>query len=456
MINTDNDHYDLIVLGAGSAGIATAMRAARHGARVALIERDVIGGTCVNVGCVPKKAMWFAAEMADLQPQLREAGFDSQPAQFDWERFIVLRNAYIERIHSAYRHHFADLKIELIAAQARFITRDVIDVDIRQLHAPHIVIATGAKPKRPDIPGGELGIDSNGFFALRAAPKRIAVIGGGYVAAELANMLHALGSDVELFVRGKHLLANFDHEIADVLVVSMRSRGITVHLDSGIVSATQDDGKYRLKLINQTIAEGFDELLWAIGREPITHELDLDAVDIARDTNGHVQVDQWQNTNQPGIYALGDVTPNIALTPVAVAAGRHLADRLFGGKADSKLDFENVPTVVFTHPPLASIGLTETEARARHGDQVRIYRSNFLPMFYSLTGKTQRSLFKLICVGSEERIVGLHLLGLGVEEMLQGFAVAIKMGACKRDFDNTIAIHPTSTEEAVLMTGFTL
>ncbi len=455
-MNADDAHYDLIVLGAGSAGIATAMRAARHGARVALIERDVIGGTCVNVGCVPKKAMWFAAEMADLQPQLREAGFDSQPGALDWERFITLRNAYIDRIHSAYRHRFADLKIEWIAAQARFIACDVIDIGMRQLHAPHIVIATGAKPQRTDIPGGELGIDSNGFFALRAAPKRIAVIGGGYVAAELANMLHALGSDVELFVRGKHLLANFDHEIADLLVASMRSRGIIVHLDTGIVSAKQDDGKYRVNLIDQTVAEGFDELLWAIGREPITYELDLDVVDVARDARGHVQVDEWQNTNQPGIYALGDVTPNIALTPVAVAAGRHLADRLFGGKADAKLDFDNVPTVVFTHPPLASIGLSEAEARARHGDQVRIYRSNFLPMFYSLTGKTQRSLFKLICVGADERIVGLHLLGLGVEEMLQGFAVAIKMGACKRDFDNTIAIHPTSAEEAVLMTEFTL
>jgi len=443
--------YDLIVLGAGSGGIGAAIRAARYGAKVAVLEPNALGGTCVNVGCIPKKAMWFAAELAESIAMANKVGFAVTAGAMDWVEFIRHRQGYIENIHGAYRERFEEFGIELVPEYGRFVATDRIAAGSRELTGRHIVIATGSKPHRLAIPGGDLGIDSDGFFALRAAPKRVAVIGGGYIAVELAGVLHALGAEVCVFLRGDHLLGGFDQEIASELADVMRTRGVKVLMHREPVAVTGDGATHVLHFSNGETDGGFDTLIWAVGRDPTTQNLGLDEIGVLRDRSGHVIADEWQNTNVEGIHALGDVTGQLALTPVAVAAGRRLADRLFGAKPEAKLDYSSVPTVVFAHPPLGSVGLSEEEARVQYGDTVVVYRTRFRPMLGALTGSHERSFMKLVCAGAEERVVGVHVLGRSADEMLQGFAVALKAGAHKSDFDATVAIHPTSAEELVLM-----
>ena len=451
------EQHDLIVVGAGSAGIAVAIRAARFGARVVVVESGAIGGTCVNLGCVPKKAMWLASELAESQRLAHEVGFASGGGgELDWAEYVGRRQAYIEDIHASYRRRFEEFGIELVAARARFANTRTIVAGTRELTAPHIVIATGSSTRRPELPGAELGIDSDGFFALRARPRRVAVVGGGYVAVELAGIFRALGSDVTVFVRGQQLLHGFDTEASAELSIAMTGRGIT--MAGGVAPSALSrnaDGAYTLQFAgSENVAAGattFDAVIWATGREANTDGLDLAAAGVRVDRTGHIEADDWQNTSVDGIYAIGDVTGRLPLTPVAVAAGRRLADRLFGGKPDAKLDYTNVPTVVFGRPPLGTVGLSEEAARALHGDDVAIYRVRFRPMLHSLSGSTERIFMKLVCAGADERVVGIHIVGRSAEEMLQGFAVAMKAGATKRDFDETVAIHPTSAEELVLM-----
>ncbi|HEX5124477.1 MAG TPA: glutathione-disulfide reductase [Rhodanobacteraceae bacterium] len=445
------DERDLIVLGAGSGGIAVAIRAARHGARVTLLEPNAIGGTCVNVGCVPKKAMWLAAELAEAQALAREVGFASEPGALDWVEYVRRRQAYIDDIHASYRRRFTEFGIELVAEYGRFVDAKTIATGTRTLAAKHVVVATGAKPRRPSLPGGDLGIVSDGFFDLRAAPRRAAIVGGGYIAVELAGVLHALGADVTVFVRGDRLLAGFDAEATEQLKMAMIARGVQVAMGREPISATRHADAHTLQFADGEAIEGFDALVWAIGRDPNTEWLDLEKAGVRLGRGGFVETDEWQNTNVEGIHALGDVTGRLALTPVAVAAGRRLADRLFGNHPDAKLDYTNVPTVVFAHPPLASVGLSEEAARAVHGSDVAVYRVRFRPMFSALTGGDERTFMKLVCVGADERVVGIHVVGRAADEMLQGFAVALKAGARKCDFDATVAIHPTSSEELVLM-----
>jgi glutathione reductase (NADPH) len=446
------DTFDLVVLGAGSGGIAMAIRAARLGAKVALLEPGALGGTCVNVGCVPKKAMWIAAELADAQQLALDVGFASAPGALDWETFVARRTSYIANIHASYRRRFADLGITLICAHGRFVAPGRVRAGERELVASHVLIATGARPQRPAIPGGDLGIDSDGFFGLRACPKRVAIVGSGYIAVELAGVLRALGAEVVLFARGERLLRKFDHELGEALALAMRGQGIETVFGSHVVEATHDaSGGYSLRLADGALAPRFDELIWATGREPNTAELGLDRVGVSVDAQGFVVTDEWQNTTAENVHSTGDVTGRIALTPVAIAASRRLADRVFGGKTDARLDYANIATVVFSHPPVATVGLTEAEARALHGDAVQVHRASFRPMLAALAQREQRTLMKLVCVGTEERIVGIHLLGTAVDEIVQGFAVALKMGARKADLDATVAIHPTSAEELVLM-----
>ncbi|WP_300617098.1 glutathione-disulfide reductase [Dokdonella sp.] len=442
--------FDLVVIGAGSGGIATAVRAARHGARVAVIESGIIGGTCVNVGCVPKKAMWLAAELADARELASEVGFDASPGGLDWIEFVRRRERYIENIHASYRQRFESLGIELVAARGRFVAPGRILAGDAEFAAPHVLIATGAVPQRPDTPGAGLGIDSDGFFGLRAAPRRAAIVGGGYIAVELAGVLQALGVEASLFVRSR-LLKAFDEETVAVFGRAVRARGVDLRIGRDIAGARREDDGYVLTLDDGEEMRGFDELLWATGRKPNSDALALETAGIRSDRHGYVRVDEAQNTNVAGVYAVGDVTGRLALTPVAVAAGRRLADRLFGGKPEARLDYANVPTVVFGHPPLATVGLGEEDARRLHGDSVRVYRTRFRPMLAALAEREQRTFMKLVCVGDDERVVGIHMVGAGVDEMLQGFAVALKAGARKADFDATVAIHPTASEELVLM-----
>jgi glutathione reductase (NADPH) len=446
-------HYDYIAIGAGSGGIASVNRAAMYGRKCALIERGAIGGTCVNVGCVPKKVMWHAAQVAEaIRVYGPDYGYDTTVNHFDWARLAQNRSAYIERIHKSYETGLDKNKVDVIAGFARFVDARSIEVGGERLSADHILIATGCRPTRPDIPGAEHGIDSDGFFELDEMPRRTAVVGAGYIAVELAGVLNALGSETHLFVRKDMPLRRFDPLLAETLVEVMQAEGPTLHPRATPKAVLKNaDGSLTLQLEDGS-SETVDCLVWAIGREPDTSGLDLAAAGVALDERGYVGVDKYQNTSVPGIYAVGDITGQLELTPVAVAAGRRLSERLFNGRLDEHLDYENVPTVVFSHPPIGTVGLAEPEARAKYGDtEVKIYKSSFTAMYSAVTRHRQPARMKLVCVGKEERIVGIHGIGFGMDEMLQGFAVALKMGATKKDFDDTVAIHPTAAEEFVTM-----
>ncbi|MCB1627233.1 MAG: glutathione-disulfide reductase [Xanthomonadales bacterium] len=447
------ERFDYIVLGAGSGGLGSAFRAARHGAKVALIERGVVGGTCVNVGCVPKKAMWYLAEAAEQIEMARQYGFDVHAGQVDWAHFVTEREAYIGRIHGSYDRRLAAADITRIGGHARLAGHGEVEVDDRRLHAPHILLATGGRAVHLDVPGAERAIDSDGFFALRAQPRRVALIGSGYIAVELAGVFAALGSEVAVIVRGPRLLSHFDEELGLVLSERLAEQGIRVLTGCPVAAleAAEDDAT-TIRLSGGEAVGPFDCVIQAIGRRPNSDDIGLEHTAVRTDAAGHVLVNEWQDSDEPGVHALGDLTGPIALTPVAIAQGRQLADRLFGGREDARFDPQMVPSVVFSHPPVATVGLSEAAAVECHGrEAVKVYRSRFTPMQWSLAGRRESQTFmKMICVGPEERVIGLHLIGPGVDEMLQGFAVAIRMGARKADFDATVAIHPTSSEEVVL------
>jgi glutathione reductase (NADPH) len=446
-------HYDFIAIGGGSGGIAAVNRAALHGKACALVEAGAIGGTCVNVGCVPKKVMWHAAQVGEaIHRYAADYGHEVQAGRFDWGRLVASRSAYIERIQAAYATGLALNKVTVIAGVARFVDARTIEVAGERMTADHILIATGSKPARPDIPGAAHGIDSDGFFALTVLPARTAVVGAGYIAVELAGMLHALGSQTHLFVRRDAPLRSFDPMLGETLVEVMAADGLQLHRRSVPSAVTRNgDGSLTLQLENGSSCT-VDCVVWATGRRPQTAGLGLAHAGVATDDAGHVQVDKYQNTNVPGIYAVGDVTGLLELTPVAVAAGRRLSERLFNGKPEEHLNYENVPTVVFSHPPIGTVGLTEPQARERFGDgQVKVYQTAFTPMYTAVTRHRQPACMKLVCVGPQERVVGIHGIGFGMDEILQGFAVALKMGATKKDLDDTVAIHPTAAEEFVTM-----
>lgn len=446
-------HYDYIAIGGGSGGIASVNRAASYGKKCALIEAGDLGGTCVNVGCVPKKVMWYSAQIADaIQKYGSDYGFDSELKSFDWKKLVENRQAYIQRIHASYQSGLSKNQVDVIHGFATFVDHKTIEVNGETFTADHILIATGTQPSRPNIEGAEHGIDSNGFFELQELPKRTAIIGSGYIAVELAGVLNSLGSNVQLFIR-KHLpLRSLDKFLGETLLESMRSDHIQVHTQATPVKVSKLEDQSLLLQLEDGTQHIIDCLIWAIGREPNTKALKLERTHIQLDDSGYIQVDQFQNTSQSGLYAVGDITGKAELTPVAVAAGRKLSERLFNGKSEEYLNYENIPTVVFSHPPIGTVGLTEEQAIAQFGqDQIKVYSSSFTSMYTAVTQHRQVSKMKLICAGTEEKIIGIHGIGYGMDEILQGFAVALKMGATKKDFDNTVAIHPTSAEEFVTM-----
>ena len=427
--------YDYIVIGGGSGGIASANRAAMHGAKVILFEGKEVGGTCVNVGCVPKKVMWYGAQVAEtLHRYAGEYGFDVTINKFDFATLKANRQAYIDRIHGSYERGFDSNGVERVYEYARFVDPHTVEVAGERYTAPHILIATGGHALYPNIPGSEYGITSDGFFELDEVPKRTAVIGAGYIAVEVAGVLNALGSDTHLFVRKDRPLRTFDKDIVDVLVDEMAKSGPTLHTHANATEVVKNaDDSLTISFDNgETIT--VDCLIWAIGRAANTSGFRLEKTGVKLTEKGTIYSDEFENTSVPGIYALGDVTGKLDLTPVAVKAGRQLSERLFNNKADAKLDYTDVATVVFSHPVIGSVGLTEEKAIAKYGaENIKVYKSSFTPMYTALGENRQPSTMKLVTLGDDEKIIGLHGIGYGVDEMIQGFSVAIKMGATTAD-----------------------
>ncbi|MDT7526785.1 glutathione-disulfide reductase [Pseudidiomarina sp. GXY010] len=448
-------HYDYLAIGAGSGGIASANRAAIRGAKAAVIEAKAVGGTCVNVGCVPKKVMWYGAHIAEALKYSSAYGFDVKQQGFDWQTLVTNREAYIERIHGGYQRGFASNGVDFIEGFATFVDANTVEVNGERITADHITIAVGGRPLIPAIEGAEHGIDSDGFFALTERPKKAVVVGAGYIAVEIAGVLHALGSDAHLLVRGDRPLRYFDKDITDALLERMQQDQLQLHTGCIVAKVEkQADGLLTVHCEDGRQLADVDCLIWAIGRVPATDKINLAAAGVNADEQGFIRTDKYQNTNVPGIYAVGDITGEAQLTPVAIKAGRLLAERLFNPDLpDAHMDYSQIPTIVFSHPPIGTVGLTEAEAREVHGDDITVYRSQFAAMYNAITPHRALSTFKLICVGKEQRVIGIHGIGEGMDEILQGFAVAMKMGATKADFDATVALHPTSAEEFVTMRG---
>lgn len=446
--------FDYICIGGGSGGIASANRAAKHGKNVAIIEAKAIGGTCVNVGCVPKKAMWFGAQVAEaIHRYAPDYGFDVNVNTFNWGTLVASRDAYIERIHQSYDRVLGNNGITVINGFAKFIANNVLEVNGKQYTAPHISIATGGYPLIPKIEGGDLGITSDGFFELAEQPKRAVVVGAGYIGVELAGVLHSLGTETKLVVRKEKPLRNFDDTISNTLVDIMSEEGPTLINHAEVTKIVkQADGSLVVNLSNGDDINT-DTLIWAIGRAPANDNIGLEHTDVTLNERGYIVVDEYQNTTAQGVYALGDNIGKIDLTPVAVKAGRLLSERLFNSQIHAKMDYTLIPTVVFSHPPIGTMGLTEAEAIAEHGqNNIKVYHSSFGAMYTAVTRHRQITTMKLICAGDNEKVVGIHGIGHGMDEILQGFGVALKMGATKADFDACVAIHPTSGEEFVTLT----
>lgn len=443
--------FDLIVLGGGSGGLAAAERAAQLGKRVLLVEPHALGGTCVNLGCVPKKLMWYGAQVAESLRNAAGFGFDVEVKGFSWKTLVDARRAQVNGIGDWWAGYAVEQGIKLVKGYGRLVDNNTIEVDGKQYSAPHIVLSTGGRPSVPPVPGAELGITSDGFFALDEQPKRVAILGGGYIGVEIAGLMRSFGSEVTVADIAPRVLMPFDLMLSETLSQHMRHEGIELRMPFRSTRLRKADEGIVIDGAEEEGLGPFDCVIWAAGRKPNTDDIGLDAVGVEVQTNGFVPTDEYQNTNVPGIYAIGDMTGRLALTPVAVAAGRRLMMRLFADQPQAKLDYSNVPSVVFSHPPIGSVGMSEAQAREQFGADVTIYQTDFTPMKYAMTAHKAPTAMKLVCAGADEKVVGLHIIGDGADEMLQGFAVAVKAGLTKVDFDNTVAIHPTSSEELVTL-----
>ncbi|CAN0185173.1 unnamed protein product [Ectocarpus sp. 6 AP-2014] len=451
------EHFDYLVIGGGSGGVSSARRAATYDAKVAVIEASAMGGTCVNVGCVPKKVMWNSAHVMDMVNEAKNFGVVTSAGKVDWPALKEARDTYITRLNGIYERNLGNSGVEIIEGYGSFVGPKTVQVEGVEYTADHILVAVGGRPTMPTLEGAEHCIDSNGFFQLEEQPKKVAVIGAGYIAVELAGVFQSLGTDTTLLVRRDRPLRSFDSLMVDTLMSEMGKSGLTVRPHTTTKSVTKEaDGTLTLTLEDGESLGGFDQVLVAAGREPILDKLGLDSAGVKTD-RGHITVDEFQNTNVEGVYAVGDACDKMVdLTPMAIAAGRRLSDRLFGGVDGAKADYNNVPTVVFSHPPIGTIGLTEEQAIKEHGeDKIKIYTSTFVNLMYGPwkidPSEKKKSAMKMICLGEEQKVIGLHVIGEGADEMMQGFGVAMKLGATKADFDSCVAIHPTASEEFVTL-----
>ena len=416
--------------------------------------------------CVPKKITWHAAAIAETLHEAKSYGFNiQQTAPFDWPTFVKKRTDYVKRLNGIYEKNLDKDHVEYIHGRAHLVSKNEAEVVLddgskETIRAKKILIATGGHPNLPpNTPGSELGISSDGFFELQKQPKKAALVGAGYIAVEMAGMFHHLGTETHLFIRHDTFLRTFDPMVQEKIVAEYEKQGIIIHRNSSQSKLEKLDGDWKRLHYKDSNGEGtldIDCLLWAIGRAPETEDLGLEKAGVETDKKGFVKADDYQNTNVENIYALGDVAGKVELTPVAIAAGRQLANRLFGGPdfKNAKLDYTDIPSVVFAHPEVGSIGLTEPQAKEKYGEEnVKVYKADFTALYYAMMPPEDKgpTSFKLICQGPEEKVVGLHILGSGCSEILQGFGVAIKMGATKKDFDSCVAIHPTSAEELVTL-----
>ncbi|GAN78525.1 glutathione-disulfide reductase [Acidisphaera rubrifaciens] len=439
--------FDLFVIGGGSAGTRCGRIAAGHGARVAVAEARFWGGTCVNVGCVPKKLLVQAGEYGQWAEDAAGFGWSIQTRGHDWRALIAAKDREIERLSATYRRLLTNAGATLFDAHARLVDPHTVEVDGKRVTAERIVIATGGHPVRPTLPGAEHGIISDDAFFLPEMPRRMVLLGGGYIAVEFAGIFAALGAQVDLVYRQPLPLRGFDEDVRTMLAEAMDASGIRLHPDCGIARITPDGATRRVTLASGEAITA-DLVFFATGRAAATGGLGLEVGGVATAPGGAIVVDAELRTSVPHIYAIGDVTDRLNLTPVATAEGHALADTLFGGRP-RRVSLENVPTAVFSTPPVATVGLTEDEA-ARRG-AVDVYVARFTPMRHNLTGRARRTMMKLVVDQASQRVVGAHIVGDDAAEIMQGVAIAVTCGATKADFDRTIGIHPTAAEELVTM-----
>lgn len=447
---SESRDYDLIIIGAGSGGVRLARQSAQRGARVAVVEARYLGGTCVNVGCVPKKLFVYGAQVAD---ELEDAaGYGWQVPQsevgFDWPTLVANKNAEIERLNGIYGQLLEGAGVTVIHGTATLRGPNTVAIGERELTANHITIATGSWPSIPEVPGRDLILSSNEMFYLPQLPREAVVWGGGYIAVEFAGILAGLGVDTTLIYRGELFLRGFDDDIRRFLVTEMEKKGIRLRFNTNITAVEESGSGYAVTLTDGSVLET-GLVMAATGRRALTDGLGLDALGVEFTNQGHIQVDEYFQTAVPSITALGDVIGTPQLTPVALAQAMVLSRRLFGD-GEGEMDYRNIPTAVFCQPNIGTVGLTEAEAREA-GHRVVIYRSDFRPMKHTLSGRDERCLMKLVVDGDNDRVLGAHMVGAEAGEIIQGLGVALKCGATKADFDSTLGIHPTSAEEFVTM-----
>ena len=444
--------YDLFTIGAGSGGVRASRMSARYGAKVAIAESLYLGGTCVNVGCIPKKLFSYAAHVHDEIADAAGFGWPIDAPTFDWPTLVANKDAEIARLNQIYERLLTDAGVDIMLGRATLLDAHTVAINDQQFSARNILIATGGWPVKPDIPGAEHAISSNEFFHLETLPNRVVVFGGGYIAVELSSIFNGLGAETSLIYRGEQVLKDFDADLGAMLAAEMAKKGVDLHLRTTIERIEKHGTVYRVLLIGSDgLKQSVDAdcVLFATGRAPHTANLGLEAAGVLRNANGAIKVDTQFRTSVPSIYAIGDATDTPALTPVALAEGMVVADQLFN-EGKRRIGYDNIPTAIFSHPNVGTVGLSEAEARKRYAD-VKIFKSNFRALKHTLSGNAERTLMKLVVDATSDRVLGVHMVGADAGEIIQGFAVALNCGATKAQFDATIGIHPTAAEEFVTM-----
>ncbi|MBF2027083.1 MAG: glutathione-disulfide reductase [Oscillatoriales cyanobacterium C42_A2020_001] len=444
--------FDLFVIGAGSGGIATARRAAEYGARVGIAEYDRLGGTCVNRGCVPKKLMVYASHFPDVFEEAQGYGWSAVQSSLNWETMITAVNNEVDRLNGIYQKMLDGSKVELFRSHAKFVDPHTIDLGDQKVTADKVLIAVGGKPFLPNILGIEHAITSDDIFHLKEQPKRMVILGGGYIGCEFACILNGMGTEVTQIIRGDRILRGFDEDIRSEIQQGMINHGINIIKGVQLIAIEKSEHGVVVSVgagdtADTVIADAVS--LAAVGRKPNTHNLGLENTGV-KCRDGAVLVDEYSHTFEENIYAVGDCTNKINLTPVAINEGRAFADTVFGG-IPRVMSYENVPTAVFTTPEAATVGLTEAEAKEKYGDDLKIFYTRFRPMYYTLAGKDEKTMMKLIVHASSDKVIGAHMVGPSAAEIVQGVAIALKTGATKANFDATVGIHPSSAEEFVTM-----